>query len=83
MENLAISEFLMRYVIFPLITALTGLGWWMFKKQAKELDEVKSRTNQTEKDIVRIMQRADTEFQYMARDIKDIKQLVLKLVDDK
>lgn len=83
MENYAISEFLLKYVISPLIVGLATLGYGMFKKQQKELDETKERVSQAEKDVVRIVQRADTEFQYMARDLKEIKELVLKLVDDK
>lgn len=80
MENAAMTEFLLKYVIIPLITALTGLGWWMFKKQSRELDETKDRTNQNEKDIVDLRRQVNTEFKYLSKDILEIKDMVKQLV---
>ena len=89
MENYAISEFLLKYIILPLLTALATLGFWAFKMVKKELDETKKRTDQIEKDVVQIRQVAETEFKYMSRDIKEqkddikeIKSLILRLIGE-
>lgn len=75
METYSLSDFLARYVIVPLITGITALGWYMFKKQDKRIDDLEKRTTETEKSSIEI----NTSFKYIARDIKEIKELVTKL----
>lgn len=89
MENYAISEFLLKYVILPLLTGLATLGFWAFKMVKNDLDDTKKRTDQLEKELVQVRQVAETEFKYISRDIKEqkddikeIKNLILRLIGE-
>lgn len=71
MELVEILKLFLQYALVPLAT----VGWYMFKKQDTRLDNLEKRTSETEKAVIEIK----TEFKYVSRDIKDIKNMVTKL----
>ncbi len=64
-----------KYGLLPLLTALCTVGWNMVKKQDTRLDNLEQRTSETEKAIIEIK----TEFKFISRDIKEIKDILVKL----
>lgn len=69
-------EFLTRYVVLPLCTIIATIGWFMLKKQDSRIDNLENRTMSTEKDVIEIKTEIRKDIQYMAEDIKDIKELL-------
>ncbi len=69
-------EFITRYLILPLSTVVCSMGWYMIKKQNDRIDAVEIRTNDTEKNVIEIRTEIRKDIQYMAEDIKDIKELL-------
>lgn len=68
-------ELILRYAIIPLLTIICTVGWSMYKKQDARIDNLEKRTNDTEKAVIEIR----TEFKFISRDIKEIKDLLVKL----
>jgi hypothetical protein len=52
------------------------MGWRMIKKQDERIDSLEKRTNNTEKNVIEIKTEIRKDIQYMAEDIKEIKQLL-------
>lgn len=61
-----------RYAILPLLSVICTVGWALYKKHDTRLDAIESRQNNMEKVIIEIK----TEFKYISRDIKEIKELL-------
>lgn len=55
------------------------MGWWMHKKHELRLDRLEMRTSEIEKAIIEIK----TEFRFISRDIKEIKEMLVKISDHK
>lgn len=68
-------ELVVKYTILPLLTIICTVGWSMYKKQDSRIDNLEKRTNDTEKAVIEIR----TEFKFISRDIKEIKDLLVKL----
>lgn len=81
MENFSISEFVVKYIFIPCLTFFSSLALWLWKKQNTDIDDLYMKVNKNEKDIVEIKQENKTEFKYIARDIKEIKELLQKLIN--
>jgi len=71
-----IFEFIARYIVLPLSTIICTMGWWMIRKLDERLDILESRTNNTEKEVIEIRTELRKDIQYMAEDIKEIKDLL-------
>lgn len=80
MENFSISEFVVRYIFIPCLTFFSSLALWVLKRQNADIDELINRTNKNEKDIAEIRQENKTEFKYISRDIKEIKELLKEVL---
>lgn len=68
-----VLELVLRYALAP----LAGLAWYMFKKQDIRIDSLEKRANDHEKDVIEMR----TEFKFISRDIKEIKEMLIKLQD--
>ncbi len=77
MELGATLEVFFKYILLPLLTAICTMGWHMMKKQDTRIDHLEARTSETEKAIIEIK----TEFKFISRDIKEIKDILIKLSD--
>jgi hypothetical protein len=71
-----VFEFVAKYLILPLGTIICTMGWRMLKKQDERIDALEARTNNTEKNVIEIRTEIRKDIQYMAEDIKEIKQLL-------
>ena len=69
-----LSDFFKLFLQYGLVP-LVALGWYMFKKQDTRLENLEMRTSETEKAIIEIK----TEFKFISRDIKEIKDILIKL----
>jgi hypothetical protein len=71
-----VLEFIAKYLVLPLGTIICTMGWRMIKKQDERIDSLEKRTNNTEKNVIEIKTEIRKDIQYMAEDIKEIKQLL-------
>lgn len=71
-----VLEFVAKYLILPLGTIICTMGWRMLKKQDERIGTLESRTTDTEKNVIEIKTEIRKDIQYMAEDIKEIKQLL-------
>ncbi len=71
-----VIEFITRYLILPLAMGICTMGWFMFRKQDRRLDVLENRTNDTEKEVIEMRTELRKDIQYMAEDVKDIKELL-------
>lgn len=71
-----VFEFVAKYLVLPLGTIICTMGWRMLKKQDERIDALEARTNNTEKNVIEIRTEIRKDIQYMAEDIKEIKQLL-------
>lgn len=71
-----VLEFIAKYLILPLGTIICSMGWYMIKKQNDRIDVLEERTNDTEKNVIEIRTEIRKDIQYMAEDIKEIKELL-------
>ena len=83
MEQYSVVEFLSKYVIIPLVTGIASLGWYVVKKQNDRLDTLKAEVDNMKQEIAEIKTEIKTEFKYISRDIKEVKELLVKLSDKK
>lgn len=67
-----ILEMVIRYAILPLLSVICTVGWALYKKHDMRLDTLENRQNDIEKVVIEIK----TEFKYISRDIKEIKELL-------
>ncbi len=73
MELGQLIEIILKYALVPLFT----VSWYMFKKHESRLEHLEKRTTDTEKAIIEIR----TEFKFISRDIKEIKEMITKMLD--
>ena len=71
-------EFFIRYLLAPLFTALLAGLWYMVKKQDGRIDELVNRTTVTEKDVIEIRTEIRKDIQYLAQDVKEIKDILTR-----
>lgn len=69
-------EFIAKYLVLPVGTLICTVGWYMLKKQNERIEELETRTSVTEKTLIEIKVELRKDIQYMAEDIKEIKQLL-------
>lgn len=65
---------ILQWFVAPLAVVI----WWVFKKQDVRIENLEKRANDLEKTIARI----ETELQYIGRDIKEIKDNIIRLVNN-
>lgn len=75
LETITLS--FLKYGILPLLTVLCTVMWNLFKKHEARLDSIEQRASETEKAVIEIK----TEFKFISRDIKEIKEILIKLGD--
>lgn len=74
-------ELLSKYIVFPALSAVATIGWFMFKKHDVTLDLLHEEVETLKKDIAEVKTEIKTEFKYIARDIREIKDMLIKLND--
>ena len=79
MDIPTVLEFVTKYVVAPLCTVVCSLGWHMFKKQDERMKCLESKMHETEKTVLELKTEIRKDIQYIASDIKDIKQLLKSL----
>lgn len=67
-------ELALKYAILPLLTLICTGGFAMYKKQDARIDGLEKRTSDIEKAVIEIK----TDFKYLTRDIKEIKDILLR-----
>lgn len=73
-------EFVAKYIILPLCTIACTIGWHMIKKLESRMENIESRTILTEKDVIEIRTEIRKDIQYLAQDVREIKE-ILKSAD--
>jgi hypothetical protein len=76
MDIAILIEFTAKYVMLPLCTIVCTLGWYMFKKQDERMDALEKKVTSTEKEVIELRMEIRKDIQYIASDIKDIKQML-------
>lgn len=71
-------DFILRYVIVPLFSALIWGLWYMIQRQDRKITELEDRTIDAEKDIIEIRTEIRKDIQYLAQDVKEIKDMLIK-----
>lgn len=71
-------DFFIRYVIVPLFSAIVAGMWYMIKRQDNKIDALENRTVEAEKDIIEIRTEIRKDIQYLAQDVKEIKDILIK-----
>lgn len=71
-------DFFIRYIIVPLFSAIIAGMWYMIKRQDNKIDELANRTTNTEKDVIEIRTEIRKDIQYLAQDVKEIKDILIK-----
>jgi len=74
--NMDLLDPIIRYAIIPLLSVLCTIVWYMYKKHDMRIELIEKRHNEMEKAIIEIK----TEFRYLSRDIKEIKDLLIKKI---
>jgi hypothetical protein len=72
-----IADVAFKYVIAPVISALTGFMFWLYKKQQMKIELLEQRVSVVEKNTAVTEVKIDA----MKDDIKDIKNGVDKLIE--
>lgn len=70
-----VVELIVRYAVLPILSVLCTVAWSLYKKHEMRLDILESKHNDLEKAVIEIR----TEFRYISRDIKEIKDLLRNL----
>lgn len=70
---------LLRYVAFPLLTAICTVGWFMFKKHDARIDKIENSVFSTEKEVIEIRTAIRKDIQYLSQDVKEIKDMISKI----
>ena len=71
-------DFFIRYILVPLFSALIAGMWYMIKRQDNKIDALEKRTIDSEKDIIEIRTEIRKDIQYLAQDVKEIKDILVK-----
>jgi uncharacterized coiled-coil protein SlyX len=69
-------EFIAKYLILPLISIICTVVWRMYKKLDTRMDKLENRATNNEKEIIEIRTELRKDIQYMAEDVKEIKELL-------
>lgn len=71
-------DFFLHYIIVPLFSAVIAGLWYMIKRQDSKIDELANRTTDSEKDIIEIRTEIRKDIQYLAQDVREIKDMLIK-----
>lgn len=77
MEISQAVELFVKYGLMPLIIGISTMAWHMHKKHETRLDILETKTTEIEKAVIEIR----AEFKYTSRDIKEIKEMLHKMMD--
>lgn len=71
-------DFVAKYILLPVVSALGTLAWRMHIRMDERMTVLETRTNSTEKDLIEVRTEIRKDIQYLAQDVKEIKELLQK-----